>query len=58
MDRYAVFGNPIGHSKSPMIHRSFAEQTQQDLSYEAILAPVDGFAEAWHQFVATGGKGR
>jgi shikimate dehydrogenase len=57
VDRYAVFGNPIGHSKSPLIHRSFAEQTQQDLSYEAILAPVDGFAEAWQQFVATGGKG-
>ena len=57
MDRYAVFGNPIGHSKSPMIHRSFAEQTQQNLSYEAILAPVDGFAEAWQQFVTTGGKG-
>ena len=52
-----MFGNPIGHSKSPIIHRSFAEQTQQDLSYEAILAPVDGFAEAWQQFVATGGKG-
>ena len=57
MDRYAVFGNPIGHSKSPIIHRSFAEQTQQNLSYEAILAPVDGFADAWRQFVAAGGKG-
>ncbi len=57
MDRYAVFGNPIGHSKSPIIHRSFAEQTQQELSYEAILAPVDGFADAWREFVAAGGKG-
>ena len=57
MDRYAVFGNPIGHSKSPFIHRLFAQQTAESMQYEAILAPVDGFAEHWHAFVAAGGKG-
>lgn len=57
VDRYAVFGNPIGHSKSPLIHRWFAEQTGQDLQYEAILAPVDGFADSWQDFVRSGGKG-
>lgn len=56
-DRYAVFGNPIGHSKSPAIHACFAAQTGQDLVYEALLAPLDGFAAAIAQFMAAGGKG-
>lgn len=50
MDRYGVFGNPIGHSKSPQIHRLFAEQTGQALGYEPLLAPLDdfpGFARAF-----------
>lgn len=57
MDRYAVFGNPIGHSKSPLIHRLFAQQCGEAMQYEAILAPVDGFADAWQAFVVAGGRG-
>ncbi len=56
-DRYAVFGNPIGHSKSPLIHARFATQTAQAMRYEALLAPLDGFAEAVRQFVEAGGRG-
>ena len=56
-DAYAVFGNPIGHSKSPLIHQAFAAQTGQDLTYEAILAPVDDFAGALDAFIAAGGRG-
>ena len=56
-DLYAVFGNPIAHSKSPDIHTRFAQTCAQDLRYEARLAAVDGFAEAISEFVAAGGKG-
>ena len=56
-DLYAVFGNPIAHSKSPAIHAAFAAASGQDLRYEARLAAVDGFFQAISEFVAAGGKG-
>lgn len=56
-DRYAVFGNPVGHSLSPQIHALFAAQTGQDISYEAICPPLDGFAQAVTEFIAAGGRG-
>lgn len=56
-DRYCVFGNPIGHSKSPFIHAAFARQTGEDIEYSAVLAPVDGFADAVDDFIAGGGRG-
>ena len=56
-DRYALFGQPLGYSKSPQIHAEFARQTAQDLTYEAIEAPVGGFAAAVDHFRAEGGRG-
>ncbi|MEO4047949.1 shikimate dehydrogenase [Pseudomonas sp. CAU 1711] len=57
MDRYGVFGNPIGHSKSPLIHGLFAAQTGQDMSYEALLAPLDDFAGYARAFFGEGRGG-
>ncbi|MBY6188797.1 shikimate dehydrogenase [Marinobacter hydrocarbonoclasticus] len=57
MDHYAVFGHPIAHSQSPFIHQTFADQTGQLLTYRAILAPLDGFAETVQRFRAEGGMG-
>ncbi len=56
-DRYAVVGNPIAHSKSPQIHAEFARQTGQDMVYERLLAPLDGFAKTIESFRSQGGKG-
>lgn len=46
-DLYAVVGYPIAHSKSPMIHRLFAEQTGQDMAYEAILIDAEETDFSW-----------
>ncbi|MGZ8239345.1 MAG: shikimate dehydrogenase, partial [Methylobacter sp.] len=56
-DRYAVFGCPIKHSKSPRIHRLFAEQTGQTLGYTAVEVPAEQFQTAVATFFAEGGKG-
>ncbi|MEX3606266.1 MAG: shikimate dehydrogenase [Burkholderia sp.] len=55
--RYAVFGNPVAHSKSPFIHARFAEQTGQAIDYTPRLTPLDCFAAAVREFIAVGGCG-
>jgi shikimate 5-dehydrogenase len=56
-DRYAVIGNPIAQSKSPLIHGMYAEVTGEDIEYTKIEGPLGGFAEAVDAFRASGGRG-
>ena len=56
-DRYAVIGNPIVQSKSPLIHSAFAQVTGQDIDYGKLLGPVGEFAATVDAFRASGGRG-
>lgn len=59
-DHYAVIGNPISHTKSPLIHGLFAQAAQQDMEYTAIEGPLEpdtAFADVVRTFAADGGKG-
>jgi shikimate dehydrogenase len=57
LDQYAVMGNPVEHSKSPVIHTLFAALTNQVLEYSALHVEMGNFAESVHSFFAGGGKG-
>jgi len=57
VDNYCVMGNPVAHSKSPQIHAAFAEQTQQNIFYQAIQVDGGKFKAALKEFQAQGGKG-
>jgi len=56
-DRYAVIGHPVAHSRSPEIHAAFARATAQAMTYERLLAPLDGFHVAVDAFRASGARG-
>jgi shikimate dehydrogenase len=57
MERYAVFGYPIKHSKSPSIHSAFARQTSQSMEYFAREISPENFEQDVAAFFASGGKG-
>jgi shikimate dehydrogenase len=57
VDRYALVGHPVDHSRSPLIHRLFARQTGQNMTYELIDALPEQFEVAVRGFKAAGGKG-
>jgi shikimate dehydrogenase len=56
-DRYAVFGNPLSHTKSPLIHMTFARDTGEDIDYGKIESPLDDFAASVETFRGAGGRG-
>lgn len=55
--RYGLIGHPVAHSRSPEIHRSFAEQAGMTLEYELIDAAPDAFVARAREFFAGAGKG-
>jgi shikimate dehydrogenase len=57
VDRYGVMGYPVSHSRSPVIHRLFALQTNQQMQYELLQVAPDKLEKAIRQFQRTGGKG-
>jgi shikimate dehydrogenase len=57
MDQYRVFGNPIKQSRSPIIHQSFAQQTQQQLNYQSEYVALDQFEKTIDAFMKSGAKG-
>lgn len=56
-DRYAVFGHPITHSRSPFIHARFAAQVGADIEYTAIDVTPEQWMETLWEFGADGGQG-
>ncbi|PMB54463.1 shikimate dehydrogenase [Coxiella-like endosymbiont] len=57
MDKYAIIGNPVDHSLSPIIFKAFGEQTKQTFNYITIKAPCNNFSEVLKEFQKEGGKG-
>lgn len=57
VDVYVVAGNPVSHSKSPAIHKRFAEQSNQKIHYGRLQPALDQFKTAAQSFFAAGGKG-
>jgi shikimate dehydrogenase len=56
-DVYAVIGHPVAHSKSPIIHENFAQQTGCAIHYGRIFSELDEFKNTVNTFFARGGKG-
>ncbi|UDG79227.1 Shikimate dehydrogenase (NADP(+)) [Candidatus Ecksteinia adelgidicola] len=57
MKKFALFGNPISHSQSPLIHSLFSNQTKIDYKYHTILTPIHSFEIFLKKFFHDNGQG-
>ena len=55
--QFAVFGDPIGHSKSPDIHRRFGEQLSLSVTYNKVNVKERDFESEVTRFFTDGGDG-
>lgn len=55
--KFAVFGNPISHSLSPMIHKEFAKEQKLNIQYKAIEPESDDFETHAQSFFSKKGVG-
>ena len=55
--KFAVFGNPISHSLSPMIHKEFAKEQKLNIQYKAIEPESDDFETHAQSFFSKKGIG-
>ena len=55
--QFAVFGDPIGHSKSPVIHRRFGEQLSLSVTYNKVNVKERDFESEVTRFFTNGGDG-
>ncbi len=56
-DRYGVIGYPVGHSRSPVIHKLFAMQTGENIQYDLLQVEPENLEKAVRSFQRSGGKG-
>jgi shikimate dehydrogenase len=56
-DFYAVVGNPIAQSKSPIIYAAFAKALGHAIVYDRIEAPLGAFATTVDEIRKRGGRG-
>ena len=57
LDRYGLIGYPVKHSKSPVIHKLFADQSDQQMTYELLSARPEDLENAVRKFQRNGGRG-
>lgn len=55
--RCAIFGNPVTHSLSPLVHNLFGKQIGLEISYEVITATPNNFFLLLKEFAERGGIG-